>query len=151
MVWWWLFSFLWMILFQIEHFWALGQLICRVILMKLNTSFSFQPKKCASSTTACAFMYTSCFFLCVVFDPKIDTSCLAMELAWISHPSWSWSHRWTCSTQATTTRGQPLDPTEASLIDNHRLLVIGGSDGCSDLDTTELLDVWPGSSPNFGN
>jgi len=31
---------------------------------------------------------------------------------------------------------------EASLIDTHRLLVIGGSDGGSDLDTTELLDVF---------
>ena len=30
---------------------------------------------------------------------------------------------------------------EASLIDTHRLLVIGGSDGCSDLESTELLDL----------
>ena len=32
-------------------------------------------------------------------------------------------------------------PWQASLIDQHRLLVIGGSDGCSDLDSTELLDL----------
>merc|ERR1719183_545536 len=29
----------------------------------------------------------------------------------------------------------------ASLLDSNRLLVIGGSDGCSDLDSTELLDL----------
>ena len=29
----------------------------------------------------------------------------------------------------------------ASLIDAQRLLVIGGSDGCSDLESTELLDL----------
>ena len=38
---------------------------------------------------------------------------------------------------------------EASLIDTHRLLVIGGSDGGSDLDTTELLDVFLGVAKNM--
>lgn len=34
---------------------------------------------------------------------------------------------------------------KASLIDHHRLLVIGGSDGCSDLESTELLDLMLGT------
>ena len=42
-------------------------------------------------------------------------------------------------------RGTRRNACAASLVDANRLLVIGGSDGCSDLESTELLDLPPGS------